>query len=167
VLFATGVWIGGVILLAAGLASGALLASAIRHEPSSGIARMARKALTRAGGFATFALRASLTWASALVSLADIRRRRHRLRRELRGQLAPLGEAVHRQDRARAERLKAHAAQLDQAVEEADRQAEAVLDRTRQEVREERSTVEATETLPRLRSGPSGRRHEATSQPSR
>lgn len=167
VLFATGAWIAGVIVFVLATTSIALLAVAVRREPNARFARPGHRALTSAAGFLQFALRAGRAWAPALVSLAGFKRHRHRLRRELRGQLAPLGEAVYREDHARAERLKAQAARLDQAVEEADRQASAMLDRTRGEMRRERATVRPTETLPRLQDLSSRRPSQATSQPPR
>lgn len=151
VLFAAGIWIGGVIILATALTSGALLVGAVRHEPTSRTSRGARRALTGAAGFAGFAVEAGWTWGRTLVSLAGITRQRNRLRRELQGQLAPLGEAAYREDHEQTERLKAQAARLDQAVGEADRQAAAVLQRTREKLRSERATVQPTETLPPLK----------------
>ena len=151
ILFAVGAWLGGAIVLALGCASIGLFACAVRDDPTSRIARSTRRVVTRAAGSARFAVTAGRTWSSAAVSLAPIVRRRRRLRRQFQGQLAPLGEAFYQEDKLRAERLRSQAAELEHAIREADEQAAAVMETARNEVKQEKATVQATQTLPPLR----------------
>jgi hypothetical protein len=148
VLFATGQWIGGLIALVVAIGTSALFGTAIRHQPDTPTARRTRRAIVSVSTSVRLMLVKLRTWSGAGVALLHIAQRRHRLRRKLRGQLGPLGEAVYRDDRERAETLKARASQIDQALKQAEREASAVVASAREEVARERTTAEPTEALP-------------------
>jgi len=147
VLLALGDWAAGIVFLflAAGVA--ALFASGLRQEPESDTARFVRRVTARGRASLGFVGAACLTWTSAVAQLIGLRLRRLRLRRELRSRLAPLGEAVHREEVAQAEALKAKAAGLQRALEAAQRRESDVLSAARAKIQRERAPVQPTEVL--------------------
>jgi hypothetical protein len=148
VLFAIGGWIAGCVMLALTGALIALFWSAIKHERGSPVARLTLRAVSRARATARFTAVRARAWLRALVHLGRIRRRRRGLRKALRSQLMPLGEAVYRDEHERADSLKAQAHVLEHALELAEREASAVVRAAREEIDRERATVEPTEALP-------------------
>lgn len=144
-LLIIGSWIAGILFLAgSGLAAGLFLV-AIRREPDEQASRLAVSAAGRADGFARLTavtLRASTREG---LELAKLWARRRRLRFELRRQLAPLGEAVHRDENDRVERLKAQADELDQALRETDLRASEAIAALRGQIERERATSQSTQ----------------------
>jgi hypothetical protein len=84
------------------------------------------------------------------VGLTRVRLRRLALRRELREQLRPLGEAVHREQAERAEAIKARAAALERELLDSRREAGVLVGAARETVERERALTEPTRALPRL-----------------
>jgi type IV secretory pathway TrbD component len=148
VLFAIGAWIAGLVFLALSATAAGLFLAAVRHEPDSHSARLANVARNRTNAFSRLigvTIRAALR---AGVELAGAWQRRQRLRLELRRRLAPLGEAVYRDDLGQAERLKAQARELDEALHEADRRRARAMAALRERIEQERATTQSTEALP-------------------
>lgn len=148
VMFATAAWIPGIVALGVVIGSGSLFVSAIRHDPSSPTALITSKLRHRALAAARFTALTARTRARAAIQLLRIRRRRHRLERAMRSQLEPLGEAVYREDRERAEALKAEVGQLEQALHSAEEEAAAVAAAAREQIDDERVTVQPTQAFP-------------------
>lgn len=158
VLLAVGSWVAGLILLGIGAASLALFSGGVRREPDAPVVRLVLRTTGRAravGGLMAVAIRA---WARAAVDLIRIRGRQRRLRHELKANLAPLGEAVHRDDEQRAQALKQQAAEIDQQLGQAKRDASAAVAEARRQIERERSTIQPTEAFaPAQAQGAAGR----------
>jgi hypothetical protein len=155
VLFVSGAWVGGAIVIALALALTGLLGAAIRRELDDPATRAtltaADRALTvtvRVRWRARFAAVTVRAWSRALLELAVLSTRRRRLRRQLDRYLGTLGEAVYRDDRQRAVTLKAQANDLERALQETEQGASEVFAATRQRVDRERTGIHATESFP-------------------
>lgn len=147
VLFALGYWAAAIVCLALSAAEVGLLLVAIRHEPDASSARVAVSAAGRADGIARVAIVMVRAWSRAGAQLARLWHRRQRLRLQLRRRLAPLGEAVYRDEDTRAEQLKIEALQLDEALKRTDRQASEAIAAARREIDQERVPVQSTQRL--------------------
>jgi hypothetical protein len=158
VLLITGVWIGAIIALGILTALMSLLIPAVRHDPESRAARTARRGLIQTTGTARFAAVATRTWTDAGISLLHLKRERLHLRRQLDSRLAPLGEAVHRGDQARAQELNAQADRLEHELTEIDRLVAAIIDDARRTVEREKANAQLTEALPATDGTPRSRR---------
>lgn len=148
-LAASGAWIGAVIALGVSLGACTLLPAAIRHDPDLPGTHVARRSATRAKSTAWFVAIAARAWTRAAVSLLHIKQRRVRVRRELRQQLAPLGDAVHQGDQARADEIKAHVEVLERKLAESEGHASSAIEQAREIVERERATTQPTRALPR------------------
>lgn len=150
VLLALGAVLAGVVLicLAAGLF--ALFVGGVRRERDAPGAEATLRTAARTRSLGGLAAVSTRSWIAAGVNLLRIRHRQHRLRRELKASLAPLGEAVHNDDHERAEALKQQAAEIEQKLSETEREASAVVAGARSEVEQERASVEATQTHDRI-----------------
>ena len=148
ILLITGSWIGAIIALGAFIGLITLFIPAVRHDPNSQAARVTRRSVSNATNSARFAAVAARAWTHAGISLLHVKQRRLRLKRELHSQLAPLGQAVHRGDQARAEDLKARADELEQQLQDIDGNALAIVEGAREVVEREKATSQPTQTLP-------------------
>jgi hypothetical protein len=148
ILLITGSWIGATIALGAFIGLITLFIPAVRHDPDSQAARLTRRSVSNATNSTRFAAVAARSWTQAGISLLKIKQRRLRLKRELRSQLTPLGEAVHHGDQARAEDLKARADELEKQLEMIDADASAIVEGAREAVEREKTTSQPTQTLP-------------------
>jgi hypothetical protein len=149
VLLAAGSLVAGLILLALAIASFTLFGGGVRREPDAPAGRLVLRTAYRARALAGLIAVAVRAWARAALDLIRIRGRQQRLRRNLKANLAPLGEAVHQDDQQRAQELKQKAAEIDQQLSEAERDASAVIAEARQQIERERSTIEPTQALAR------------------
>lgn len=147
VMMAGADWVIGIVLLLLSALLAALFLTGLRQEPESASARFLRRMHGRIGGSVGFAMSAGRTWLAAIGEVVRIRLRRARLRRELRNRLAPLGEAVHRDDEANASLLKARTAELQRELERAQRRETAVLGAAREELQRARVPVQSTEVM--------------------
>lgn len=147
VMLIAGSWPAGIVLLAASATEICLFRVAARREPDSGGARAVRVAGRRTDGLvrvSSVMVRASTQTG---VELARLWHRRQLLRVQLRRRLTPLGEAVYRNDQARAEQLKAQARDLEQRLGEADARAAAAKAAMRAEIERERAPAQGTQRL--------------------
>jgi hypothetical protein len=147
VLLGVGDVVAGVIVLVLAVVMLTLLRFAVRREPEAPLAApLLRVAGRSRSSIALTGVSLRTTWRAAL-DLLRIRGRQWQLRNELQGQLRPLGEAVHNDDHARAERLKRHATALEQKLHATERDASAVIDAARRTIRRERAASEQTEAI--------------------
>lgn len=147
VLMASGSIVAGLAVLVIAAALFGLFAGGVRREPGAPAAEPAVRAAGRLQSLAAFAGVATRAWTGAGWQLVRIRRRQHALRRELRATLAPLGEAVHRDDELQAGTLKRKAATLELKLDEGEREAAALLTAVRQRLERERAGIETTHAL--------------------
>jgi type IV secretory pathway TrbD component len=147
VMFALGAWIAGLVFLVLAATGAGLFLVAVRREPDSQSARLANTAGDRANGFVRLIAVTSQAATRAGVELAKAWHRRQRLRLQLRRRLTPLGEAVYRDDRAEAARLKAQAHELDEALHEEERRAAEAMAALRGQIERERATTQSTQTF--------------------
>jgi hypothetical protein len=141
---AVGVPVPGFILLGAAVALFALFAGGVRRDPDAPVARLVLRLTDRTRSAARLAGVAVRAWLRAAVALLWLRGRRLRLRRELKANLAPLGEAVHRDDRRRARALKHKAVEIERELSETERQAAAARAAARSQIEREQATVQPT-----------------------
>lgn len=153
-LFAVGSWIGGLVFLGLLAASVPLLHQAARREPESQVSAATLSTGARAGTTASLAWTTLRAWLTASVELARLAARRRRLRLALRRQLGPLGQAVHQEDGARAERMKAQAERLERELRETAAQRAATLNAARAEVERQRARRPRRGSHPREGSSP-------------
>jgi type IV secretory pathway TrbD component len=153
VLFALGAWIAGLVFVVLAATGAGLFLVAVRREPDSHSARLANTAGDRANGFLRLI---TVTFQAAMragVELAHAWQRRQRLRLQLRRRLTPLGEAVYRDDLAKAARLKAQAHELDEEMREANRRAAQAMAALREQIEQERATTQGTQAFPAVERG--------------
>lgn len=148
ILFAVGTWVVGIVVLLLALAAATLLAAAVREEPTSPEARLSRRALVQAGGTVRFGSAIARTRFRAGLLLGRLSYRRARLRRELRAQYLPLGQAVYRDELERAELLKAQARRIEDMLQQIDLEAATLRRGARRHLEGERATVQRTQALP-------------------
>jgi hypothetical protein len=148
ILLALGSWVAGIILLASSLLLLALLLVALEWEPEDPAARLVVTAADRARSRTRLISVAARAWSRAGLAVMRIRQRRYQLRWQLRRELEPLGEAALRGEQERAERLKARAREIDQAIREADRARAEAVGAARAEIERERATSDATQAIP-------------------
>lgn len=148
ILLITGPWISAVIALGVFIGLIALFIPAIRHDPHSQAARMARRSVNSTMSTARFVTVAAGAWAQAAVSLLHVKQRRLRIKHELRSRLSPLGEAVHRGDEGRVAQLKAQAEKLEAQLKEIDSSASAIVGGAREAVEREKASSQSTQALP-------------------
>jgi type IV secretory pathway TrbD component len=153
VTFALGSWIAGLIFMVIAATAACLFVVAVRREPDSQSARLATTAADRADGLIRLTAVRIRAWSRGVIELARIWRERRRLRAQFKRRLAPLGEAIYRDDPARAEQLKAQAEQFDHAIQEADRRASTTLAALHKRIEQERVPAQRTERLPVLSEG--------------
>ncbi|HJS93171.1 MAG TPA: hypothetical protein VJ741_02835 [Solirubrobacteraceae bacterium] len=149
ILLAVGSLVAGLIMLGIAVASFSLFAGGVRREPDAPAGRVVLRTTHRARALAGLIAVALRAWARAALDLIRIRGRQQRLRRSLKANLAPLGEAVHQDDQQRAQALKQKAAEIDQQLTQAERDASAVIVEARRQIEHERSTIEPTQALAR------------------
>jgi hypothetical protein len=156
VLLAAGSLVGGLIVLVLAAASLTLFFAGVRREPDAPAARGTLSVIDRSRSLTRLVAVAIRAWGRGGLGLLRIRRRQHRLRSELQDRLRPLGEAAYREDEERVERLKRRAAEIEQRLKEAAREASAMIASTRQEIDDERAIVAPTEAFAPVRREPSG-----------
>lgn len=147
ILLASGSLAAGLVILAIALVCLVLFSGGIRREPEAPGASPALRATTRVRALAGLAAVTARACARAGLDLMRIHRRRALLRTQLKANLAPLGEAVHRDDQTRAHALKQHAAELEQELGQTERDAAAVVDAARRQIELERTAGEPTEVF--------------------
>lgn len=147
ILLAAGSLVAGLILLGITVALFTLFSAGVRREPDVPAARLAIRTASRISALAGLIAVAVRAWARAGLALIRIRVRQQRLRGRLKANLAPLGEAVHRDDERRAQALKRQAAELEQKLDETSREASNVIAGARREIQGERATIAPTEPL--------------------
>jgi hypothetical protein len=150
VLLVIGNLVAAIALLALAGVLGAFARAGIRRDPDSWVARVWLRATDRLGSQARVIAVSTGEWSRAAVGLTRGRLRRLRLRRELRDQLRPLGEAVYREQSERAEAIKAHAAALERELLDSRREDAVVVGAARETVERERALAEPTRAMPRL-----------------
>jgi hypothetical protein len=150
ILLATGSLVAGLILLGLAVALLTLFAGGVRRHPEEPSARLTLTAADRLRALTRFVAVTARAWGRASLDLLRIHGRRHRLRRELNASLAPLGKAVHQDDRQSAEALKRQTADLEQKLQATEREARAAVAAARQEIDYERKAIEPTEALRRV-----------------
>lgn len=150
VLLATGSWLPGLIMLALAAELVALFLSGARREPDAPISRGVSRVGVRLRDSASFAAAALGTWSGAGTEVLRVRWRRRRLARDLRRQMAPLGEAVHREDESRVRDLRTVANRLQRELDLTEQREAEILSRAQSELERERAPVQATEVLPTL-----------------
>jgi hypothetical protein len=158
VLFALGGLVAGIVFLALSCASVGLFVVAVGREPESQSARLASTAASRAHELISLMAVVLHAASSTGLELAKLWQRRQRLRVQLRRRLAPLGEAVHRDDLDRAAKLKAQARRLDEALGDADRCRSDALASLRQQIERARANTQSTQRLPVLEESPASDR---------
>ena len=144
VLLVVGVVVPGLVLIVLAVGLLALFAGGVRREPDAPAAEATLHAAGRTRSLTALVALSSRAWIRAARDLLRIRHRQHQLRSELDASLAPLGEAVHKDDRERAEALKQRAAEIEEKLNETEREASAVVAGARAEVEQERSAIEST-----------------------
>jgi len=147
ILLVTGAWQAAAVLVACALVVLAMLLVAVEREPDDPAARLAATAADRAVSHTRLIGVAARAWSRACIALLRINQRRYRLRRQLRRQLHPLGEAAYRGDEERVERLRAQAQLLEQSLREAEREGSQAVGAARAEVERERAPLQATRTF--------------------
>lgn len=135
VVLASGSAVAGLVLLVLALALFALFAGGVRREPDAPTAGPALRAVVRLRSLARLASISGGAWFRAGVELARIRHRQRQLRSRLKGNLAPLGEAVHHDDEERVRALKRKTAELEHELIDSDRQASGVIADARETIR--------------------------------
>jgi hypothetical protein len=147
VLLSMGALVSGAVVLILAIALLMLLRFAVRREPEAPLARAIGQGIDRGwSGWELAGLRVR-TGLRAAVELARIRARQARLRNQLRGQLRPLGEAVHREDHQRAAVLKQRAREIEQELRTHEGDALAVAEAARRRIRRERAASQPTEVI--------------------
>jgi hypothetical protein len=147
VLFAVGVTVGGVVALLVAVAAGLLFRTAVAREPESEAARLARRAIVETSSKSRLGAVSLRAFGAAWLEVLRLRGRRRRLERELNARLAPLGQAVLRDQTGRIEVLKAQAELAETQLGEVERKISTVLARAREQVDRERSVAQPTEAL--------------------
>jgi hypothetical protein len=147
-LFALAGWVGGIIVLCFGLATAVLFLAAARSAPEAPLARRTLSAEARICAVTRLLAVGLRVWTRAGIQLLQFRARRRRLRRELEQRLAPLGEAVHRGDDTRAERIRAQAGEIERALQANHRASSAVITGARGEFERERDAAGSTRVIP-------------------
>jgi ABC-type phosphate transport system auxiliary subunit len=151
ILLAAGALVDGFILLGLATALLVLCLVGLRREPHMPAARLILQALDRLRSLAALTVVTVRASVGAAVNLLRIRHRRRQLDSELDDRMAPLGEAVYREDQQRAQALKRQAAELEHELDEAQREATSVIGHARREIEQERAALEPTQALPRVR----------------
>jgi uncharacterized protein YdcH (DUF465 family) len=141
-------WVLAVMLLAFSAALFVLFYGAAERDPSSGVARVALRTVSRVAGWTRFATGSAGAWSGAGRRVYEIRRELRPLRAE-RGQVQlALGEAAYKQDEPTIASLRARMAELDDAIADREREREEALAKARNRVEEERLEVRDTQFLP-------------------
>jgi hypothetical protein len=147
-LFLSGDPVPGIVLLGLTVVLAAFVRAGMRRAPESSVARAWRRTMDRLRARARLLAVATRAWSGATRRLVGVRLRRLRLRRELREQLRPLGEAVYRDQPERAKAIKARAAALERELLESQREDAVLVGAARDEIDRERALAGPTEALP-------------------
>jgi len=137
-----------VLLLITGVLA-AFVRAGIGRDPASRLARAWRRASARIHTQARLVAVSIRAWSAAAAELVRVRLRRLRLRRQLREQLRPLGEAVYRNQPQRARAIKAHAEAVERELLDSQREDAALVGAAREAIDRERAPAQPTEALPR------------------
>lgn len=148
VLLAVGAWVAGVVLLALSLGCLALLLVAVEYEPDDPAARRAVTAADRARSHTKLVAVAARAGSAAGLAVVRLSQRRLRLRRQLKAQLEPIGEAAYLGDEDRVEILRARAKAVEQELEQTEREKALAVQAARDEVERERAVSQPTQSLP-------------------
>jgi hypothetical protein len=138
-----------IVLLVITVVLGAFVRTGIRRDPESRLARGWRAAADRFGSRARVVAVAIRAWSTAAAQLVLVRAGRLRLRRQLREQLTPLGEAVYRDQPERVQAIKASAGALERELLESQRKDAVLVGAARDAIDRERALAGPTEALPR------------------
>ena len=137
-----------VLLLITGVLA-AFVRTGIERDPASRVGRAWRLASARIHTQARLVAVSIRAWSAAAAQLVRVRLRRLRLRRQLREQLRPLGEAVYRNQPQRARAIKAHAEAVERELLDSQREDAALVGAAREAIDRERAPAQPTEALPR------------------
>jgi type IV secretory pathway TrbD component len=144
-LFALGSWALATFVIGLGSLGGAFFVVAASRDPRSRTVRAAADLR----GLAALGAASASAWSRAGRDALRLRCDRIRLHALLRARFTELGEAVHREDAARTDELKAETRALESAMKECDRLLAATLARARGRVGQERLSGQRTRILPR------------------
>jgi hypothetical protein len=146
--FATGSVVLGVMLLAFSAALFVLFYGAAERNTEDRVARAAVDGVERVSGWWHFGRNSATAWSGAGRRVVQIKRDLRRLRGERREAQLALGEATYAQDETGIASLRARMAQIDDEIEELERESTDVVARARTRVDDERLTVTPTQHLP-------------------
>jgi len=147
VLFVAGHWVAGLVLLILSAGFAALFLAAARQLPQGRLAHAAVEASDRARWRAGFARVSVSSWTWAGREVVRLRVLQRRLRREQRGLIYDLGEAVLAGEDGRAEALTSEARARGERIDECERQVRLTLASAHERVGRERAVVEPTRIL--------------------
>lgn len=147
VLLASGAIVGGLVLLMLAVPLLGLFAGGVIREPGAPVAGRSLRLIRRLRSLAGFLAVGVRTEGRAGVGLARLRSRQLQLRRELKATMAPLGEAVHRGDQPRADALARRARKLERELELLDGEASRLTAEAREDIANERATIQPTRSF--------------------
>jgi hypothetical protein len=149
VLLGLGHWISGAVLLVVAACFGVVFSGAARQLPDDRTAQGTFRAADKVRARMRLAGVSAVSWTRAGSAVVRLRLEQRRLRREQRGRIHALGEAVYREDDEAAAALKAEAAELGDRVERSEREALLARASASERVEHERSVAGATQILRR------------------
>jgi hypothetical protein len=135
----------GLLLLAGGFFLAALFAEQARRRRDSSLDRAAAGAIDRSLALAGFTRATVGAWTSASRRVAQLRLEARKLARERSHLQYDLGGAVHADEHARVEELRARMRELDAAIERKGREATAAIASAHRRTRTEREAVATTQ----------------------
>jgi hypothetical protein len=157
VLIADGAIVGGLVVLMLAVPLLGLFAGGIVREPDAPAAGRSLQLVYRIRSLAGFVAVGARAEGRAGVGLARVRGRQYQLRHELKAMMAPLGEAVHRGDRARVDSLARRAKKIERELDQLDDEASRLSAAAREELADERATIQPTRSFISLPAEPDRR----------
>lgn len=151
VLWAAVGWILGLGLLVVAAALCGLLVTGIRRQPDSPMTMLLAGTAVRLRDLSEFVVSCGRTWGRTGAEVLSLRWRRLRVERDLRHRMAPLGEAVHRGDAARAGELRREAEALQRRLDELGSREAALVSSAQSEIERDRGPVQPTEVFAPVR----------------
>jgi hypothetical protein len=147
ILLAAGAIVGGLALLIVALPLLGLFAGGVIEDPDAPAAGRSLQLAHRMRSLAGLLAVGVRAEGRAGVGLARAQVRQTQLRRELKATMAPLGEAVHRGDKLRADELHRRATDLERELGELQHEAARLAADAREELAHERATLEPTRAV--------------------
>jgi hypothetical protein len=147
VLFATGHWPIGLILIGIAVLAGVGFAEVARRKPDTAVTRVSAEALYGFRARAGSALESLAARGRAGADTLRTRRELARLAAQRLERLAALGDAVYRGDPTATREARARVAELDQRAAALEHELEERLDAAQERIRKARLEVQATQML--------------------